>query len=232
MFDIRQTICDEYGENDEELVAEYQDGLMQEFAASHESKAIIEKYGNVGWTNALMDYGIGHLGTSPADMTLRDFNEVVFDLIPRKVSVEPEVASQIIDELKAFWSFVQRQYQLPNAGKILESLDGGAAEKLRRKLANPENFGMAKSIVMQGMQAGFDMTTQEGNEAFMAAYNAMLANQQLGQLRTPLNDPFGTFPDLVGGFPAHLPTRPPMNREKIRKQRKAKRQARKRNRPK
>lgn len=42
---------------------------------------------------------------------------------------------------------------------------------------DPSNFGMAKSIFMMGQEAGFDMTTRDGSDAFMLAYNTQLGQQ-------------------------------------------------------
>lgn len=234
MFNIHQKIDTRQGEIDERRAGEYMSGLMEEFAASPEAQPLIEKYGNVGWAHSMMEYSINYLGLTPAKMTLRDFNEVVFELIPRKVSVEPDSAPQIIDELRAFWSFIQRQYELTNAAKILEALGSGAAEKLRGELANPQNYGMAKSFVMTGQQAGFDMTTQEGMDAFTLAYNASLAGRRLEGLQRSLAEqqlPLDAdFNDFDEGLPI-LPSPPTSGqREQKRKQRKAQRQARKRNR--
>jgi uncharacterized protein YecA (UPF0149 family) len=45
-------------------------------------------------------------------------------------------------------------------------------------MSDSSNFGMAKSFVMMGKEAGYDMTTQEGLNAFMTIYNQSLrANQ-------------------------------------------------------
>jgi hypothetical protein len=101
-----------------------------------------------------------------------DFEEVLFELFPRKVAVEPEAAAEIVDELRAFWTFLERAYSLPNAPALLKLLDSRAAVRLERALANPANFGMAKSIVMQGQARGFDTTTKEGLDAWIYTHNA------------------------------------------------------------
>src|SRR5207237_84938 len=113
VFDIHQSIGRD-GEIDERRVGKYIDGLMEEFAASPEAQPIIEQYGGVSWAAMMMDYAFNYIGTSVPKMALRDFNEVVFDLFPRKVSTEPDSAPQVIAELRAFWSFLHRQYGLPN----------------------------------------------------------------------------------------------------------------------
>src|SRR5205823_983078 len=114
----------------------------------------------------MMEYYFNYLGGALPSMSVRDFNEVVFQLFPRKVSTEPESAATILAELRAFWNFVHRQYGLKSAERILATLDGGAEARLRKELADPSNYGMAKSFFMAGLKAGYDMTTQEGMNAF------------------------------------------------------------------
>lgn len=46
-------------------------------------------------------------------------------------------------------------------------LGPSAGKKLERALADPRNFGMAKSILMAGEKAGFDIHSEEGVEAWM-----------------------------------------------------------------
>jgi hypothetical protein len=152
------------------------------------------------------------------------------------VSTEPESAPEIIDELRSFWQFLQRQYQLPAAAGILPLLDHRAEQRLRDELANPANYGMAKSFFMQGMQAGFDMTTKEGTEAFMLAYNAAQLARLEGLPGLPgedLDKGAGRVPFLPSSpLGPYLPPSPLTHEEKARKrkERKAQRQARKRNR--
>ena len=180
MFDIRQGVSDKHGEVDDERFQEYCEQLMDAFAESPEGRAIIERFGRVGWAYTMMDYAMGYLGVTPADMTVRDFNEIVFDAFPRKVSVEPECADEVIEELAAFWRFVGRQYKVPHAQEIVTSLGPDSADQLRQELADSSNFGMAKSMFMSGKQAGFDMTTQQGLDEFLLAYNAPILAKHAG----------------------------------------------------
>lgn len=220
MFDFNQSWDDGGGDRDEELVRSYTHGLMAAFESSVEAVPILEQYGCVQWAGLMLDYAIDYIGTSPAEMTLQDHDEVVFDLFPRKVSVEPDQAASIIAELRAFWSFVSRQYGAANAPKILATLDGPAADRLRKSLADSSNFGMAKSFVTMGTQSGFDMTSQEGVAAFQAAYNARIQAGAPPQLPT-------------GSGRVVLPPRPVQDSDEVKKKRKAKkrqRDAKKRNR--
>ena len=228
MFDIHQSIFDpKSGELDDRRVEQYVNGLMEDFAASPEARPIIDQYGDVGWAAMMMDYAFNYLGILVPKLSVPDFNEIVYDLFPRKVSTEAESAFAIVAELRAFWDFVDRQYGLDNARKIRATLADDAGARLKKALSDPRNFGMAKSFFMAGKQAGFDMTSQEGLAAFQAVYNGNLLANQLGDLppEPELPDHGGFDPGWIGFLPP-----PKVDREKKRKQRKAQRQARKRNR--
>ena len=77
--------------------------------------------------------------------------------------------------LQAFWQFAQREFQLENAAACMKVLDDKAVRQMKKEMSNPANFGMAKSIVMMGKAHGFDMTTEEGINEWIATYNAEIA---------------------------------------------------------
>jgi hypothetical protein len=108
-------------------------------------------------------------------MSSDDLREILFDLVPRKVSASADEAVAIIRELQAFWGFMQREFHLENAAACLKVLDEKAARELKRQMSDPANFGIARSFVMMGMQRGFDLSSEEGINQWMATYNAELA---------------------------------------------------------
>jgi hypothetical protein len=99
---------------------------------------------------------------------------VIFKLIPRKVSVEASEAPAIISELRAFWAFLGRVYLLDNAPRFVAALDDAAAVRLEQEMGNPENYGPGKSMFMQGLMRGFDMSTEEGIQTWFSEYNREL----------------------------------------------------------
>lgn len=176
-FDINEPVFDEQGSYQEEKAVRYEHALMEQFAASPEGQAIKEKGTELGWAGAMIHYAINYPGVTPPTMTANDLEEVVYDLFPRKVIAERGDGAEIIQELRAFWHFLQRVYQLPQANQMLARLTPQAARRLERKMQEPANFGMAKSFVMMGKQAGFDMESPEGMQAWVQAYNATVAPQ-------------------------------------------------------
>ena len=73
-----------------------------------------------------------------------------------------------------FGDFTSRVYQLPQARQMLARLTPQAAQRPERELQEPANFGIVKSFVLMGQQAGFDMESPEGMRAWVQAYNAMV----------------------------------------------------------
>lgn len=187
-FDIHQAVHDEYGECDEDLAAEYREELGNRFAASPEAQPLLESGSGLGWADSMMYYGIVYFGETPPSLSAGNVSEVVFEIFPRKVSMDADQAGEVIAELRAFWRFLQREYQLKNAARILELLGPGAEERLHDELNDPANFGMAKSFFTAGQKAGFDMTTQAGLNEFMLVYNVrILANR--GSIAQPISPP-------------------------------------------
>ena len=174
-FDINQPVFDSKGMYLEEQAVRYEQDLMDQFAASPEGQAITESGTELGWARALIHYAITYAGVTPPAMTASDLEEVMYSLFPRKVITEPGDGTEIIQELRAFWHFLERVYHLPQAKQMLARLTPQAARRLERELQEPANFGMAKSFVLLGQEAGFDMESPEGMRAWVEAYNATVA---------------------------------------------------------
>src|SRR5579859_7516065 len=155
-FDIHEAVFDAKGTYMEEKALRYEHDLMDQFAASPEGQAISERGTELGWAGVLIHYAISSLGVTPATMTPSDLDAVVFGLFPRKVITQRGDGAEIIQELSAFWRFLERTYHLPQAQQMLARLTPLAARRLERKLQEPTNFGMTKSFVLMGQEAGFD----------------------------------------------------------------------------
>jgi len=174
-FDIYQQVFDRDGLPLEKKAGPYLVQLMELFVQSAEGQKLLSEGIEPGWTSMMMDFGMNYLSVTPPGMTPDDLHEILFNLFPRKVSTSADEADEIIRELQAFWTFLQREYHLANAAACLKVLDEKAARELKKELSNPVNFGIAKSFVMMGQERGFDLSSEEGINEWMATYNAELA---------------------------------------------------------
>jgi hypothetical protein len=175
-FNIHQSVFSRDGDYMEKAALQYRQQLLQLFEQSPEGQALEEEgIQPGGWSDMVMEFGMTYPGVTPAQMSAADLREVLFEIFPRKVSALPDVAPEVIRELRAFWQFLQREFHLENAAACLKVLDDKAAERLAKEMGDPANFGIAKSMIMMGMARGFDMSSQEGIEKWMATYNAEIA---------------------------------------------------------
>ncbi len=170
-FDINQLNTLDYDTADA-LLPDYLDGVVQQFAASPEGKAYAQKYPEFGsWIATFTEMSYRHEALTLTQMTKGNVQTVMEHLLPRKITLmEPAEADDAIPELVAFWTFLKREYNLRHAGAILTYL-ASIEGKFTEWMFDPAKGGIAKSFIMGGMQAGFDMTTQEGLTAFQSVYN-------------------------------------------------------------
>jgi hypothetical protein len=198
-------------ELDEDARGELEDELVYHFLDSAEGKSLA----GVGACHLIMNFAADYFGATIATLQAPELREIVFEIIPRKVSVEAAAARGIIDECRAFYTFLARECGLRQADACLRVLGGDAVRRLEAALSDSGNFGMAKSLLMGGHEAGFDMSSREGIEAWMR-------EMQSRPLPEAMEPPF---------FGA--PSRPVSRagaRAKKKNQRKAARKARKKNR--
>lgn len=123
----------------------------------------------------LIELGPRYLGVPVTEFSVPNLREILFDIIPRKVMVKPEHAGAMIAELNAFFRFLGREFHVQNARKLADELDEYAADELAECLGDRSNFGMAKSLMTQAVESGFDVTSEEGLQQFIAHYNRNLA---------------------------------------------------------
>ncbi len=208
MFDLHTSILDsEYGEElDEERLEEYIHELMAEFEKSPEAEVFMTEFDTtLRWPATYMHYAAQYFCATPATVTPGETAEILFEIFPQKVSVEPDAAQEIVAELRAFWQFLKRTRSLEKADGILELLTDEDADRLEADLADSSNFGMAKSIFAAGTDAGFDMTNQADLNRFMLAYNAAQlsgspSDDRKARSATPVQQaaPIHTEPRRVG----------------------------------
>lgn len=160
--------------DDENGFAGYLDALLDLFVESPEGQARLAVDPEMGfWVARFVDYGYIYNGVLPPEYSDAEVDELLFEIFPRKVSASsPDELADVLPELIAFWEFLKRAFELPNADEVLTCLRATDFDEFRDEMLEPSNFGMAKSFVMAGHEAGFDMANQEGLNAFMHLQNA------------------------------------------------------------
>ena len=191
-FDIYQ--LDHLGESDdfEEVLSEYQDALGELFFHSSEGQAHLQVNPDMGfWVLQLIDYGYTYLEVTVPQMRSTHLRELLTEIFPRKITLHtPDDADDALPELIAFWEYLQREYNLPASKDILSYLRGVNPAQFKQWMNDSSRFGMAKSFMMAGKTAGFDMTEEKDRQTFISLYNASLPRLE----NRPGNQMLPTFP--------------------------------------
>ncbi|HBH27803.1 MAG TPA: hypothetical protein DDX99_03025 [Desulfofustis sp.] len=167
---------------DENRFRALENELLRRFAASPEAGTLSE----MGACSLVMGLALDYLGRSIVEVGSTRLQRLLFEFFPRKVSIQADKAHSIIAELRAFYHFLKREYGFKKADGCMRILGGNAAGRFEAALADPNNFSPVKSILMAGAEAGYDMESKEGIEAFMEATRNIPAPPPIpGSFATP-----------------------------------------------
>jgi hypothetical protein len=153
------------GELDSDTLRPLEDALVRHFAASAEASALE----NIHMCGLVMDLAAGYCGATIVTLSATQLREILFEIIPRKVSLHAAAARPIIEELRAFYTFLERAARLAQASACLRLLGASAVKRLEAALNDTSKFGMAKSLLMGGKASNFDLESQEGIEELLKA---------------------------------------------------------------
>jgi hypothetical protein len=198
-FDINQLNNLDYKEA-EPLLSDYINCVVEEFTKSPEGEAYTQKHPDFGeWIRTFTEMSYIYEGFTLPEITKANAETVMEHIIPRKLTLmERSEADDAISELVAFWNFLKREYKFRSAEAIITYLVG-IEGKFTDWMFDPTKGGMAKSFIMGGMQAGFDMRTQEGLQNFQKVYNQQILSEkpknsffeQLGRMFTDASSEAG-----------------------------------------
>lgn len=170
-FDIRQLDGLDYDEA-EPLLDDYINSVIHEFIESSVGKAHTQAYPTGGfWIGTFIEMAFTYGEFTLAKMSKGDTQLVMANILPRKLTLlDPSEAEDAIPELVAFWTFLKQEYKFRSAGAIAKYLTS-IQDKFQDWMFDSTRGGIAKNFMMQGMEAGFDMSSQSDVEAFQAEYN-------------------------------------------------------------
>ncbi|TVQ14583.1 MAG: hypothetical protein EA368_01035 [Leptolyngbya sp. DLM2.Bin27] len=173
-FNLRQLDNLDY-DDVEPLIEDYIHAALADFANSKVGQAHIQHHPEGGnWIGTFIEFAYLYGGYTLPKMTKANVQEVMEYTLPRKLTLlDPSNTDGAIDELVAFWTFLDQEHRLRSAkaiAKYLRSIE----TKFPQWMFDPNRGGIAKSFITQGMAAGFDMTTQAGIDAFREEYNRNL----------------------------------------------------------
>ena len=164
-----------FGPDDDKAYQKASDGLIKRFSEwtkTHKGDWLADDARiALDWK---WGYGDGHLVT----WTLPDFDEFLLKWFPRKVSIPPERANDVLRALGSFFTFLAAERMLSNRSSSSKSIDAHLrklAPRFEKALGKSSNFGMGKSIIsaVEGMGFDIDPSDPATLQRAMAAFNAL-----------------------------------------------------------
>ncbi len=191
-FDFRQELMTEEGEVDEAAASDYAEELSQRFAKSPEGTALAARGIAPGhYLDTFLHYAVRYVGASPAEMDSSDVRETL-SVMAEKVTAQPEDFDRAIPELEAFCDFVGRAFAFKKAADWKRAIHGYAPE-FRRAVRDPRQWGMAKSMMMEGLSRGYSLDTEEDLDRWFRTKQA----EQLREIESGRTSVPGAPPSLV-----------------------------------
>lgn len=126
------------------------------------------------WSDMLSQHAIAYHHALLHELTPAALEDVLFSVVPRKVMAQPTDAPAIIAAARAWLAFAAELPEPGHAKALLAAMPADASQRLARRLADPRLFGPAKTLFAAGERAGFDMSSNEGIERFLATTGGRL----------------------------------------------------------
>nr|CRH05901.1 protein of unknown function [Candidatus Magnetococcus massalia] len=166
------------------------------------------------------DYMYSHLGLAPEAWCIESMVECCTEILPRKVTAEPEFYESVAPVLSAFFRFLDEDGILPSATLLAQKVDPLGPE-IAAIASDPANWGPAKSFAMKAQAAGVVMGSQEEINRFMLQYNQQLLGEKHSS--APMEGSLFSEPSTVSSAP-------PQGRKSTKKKRAMQKASRRKNR--
>ena len=130
--------------------------LEKNYQASPEAKAINNA---ASVSSLLMSFSFNYLNCTIATLSPGNLEEILYEIIPRKVMMPASEAPAMVEDARAFFSYLKRNYQSEYADKCLSVISDDTATKMAKAMNNPNLFGMGKSMLSE--DTGFPFNSSE-----------------------------------------------------------------------
>jgi hypothetical protein len=145
--------------------------IVQLFLESPEAEPLPDREIAGWWIHEFLLLAHSNRLGTPLGMMGSDVEDVLSELMPLNVSIESEEeALPAIPALRAFFDWVAHVTGIPASEKTSQLLDA-LEPHFPLMLMEETRFGPAKGFLTAGLNAGFDMSTPTGLEAFQRQWN-------------------------------------------------------------
>ena len=158
----------DYSDDSLELLTEWAEHNSDQFLKSEASKALTSSQrDNVYFIlTSLTELAYSYFLQKPNQWNNEMLIEVCTDIMPRKISAEPAFFNDIVPVLRPFLAWCEKEGVLSKTGSMQKRIIK-IRQQIEDSAANPENFGLAKSLLMSAVEHGVDMENAEDLQEFL-----------------------------------------------------------------
>lgn len=127
-----------------------EEDVVEAFYASEAA----EPFKDPKWAMLLNDIAEQHFTRPLEELTARQVEEFVYEIVPRRVAPRPEEAEEILGELRAFFVWAEENEAFPHPERFLPVVDESRLTLLRAAIVNPG--GTAKLVGRPQAKGGAD----------------------------------------------------------------------------
>ncbi|MFB0553790.1 MAG: YecA family protein [Phycisphaerae bacterium] len=156
----------------EELIVRF----MESEAAGELDAELFEDAGFI--VNHVLEYAWVYAGSSPEELDENTLREVLLEVFPLKVYAARDLFEKVAPVTESFLRWLESEGILGDTSFLVETIRGWADTIVANGM-NPQNWGMAKSLVMQAEADGVDTQDEQAMQRYVAKYNLRLMEESL-----------------------------------------------------
>lgn len=190
-------MSEEYSDEELDKINKRIQNWIREFVDSEFFKALSEeqKYESEFVIESFAEYMYQYFLLPPEKWEVNVLEELCLEILPRKISAKLSYYKAITPVMNKFFEFLANKGILSNSQKLIVKLREIKAQIIKNA-TNPKNWGMAKTMIMDAMNQGIDVSNAEELNSFinykMIQHNFNLLQQNRSVLKTKKigrNDP-------------------------------------------
>ncbi len=162
----------------ENELEEFKDQWLEEFetTAFFDSLNEFQKENSGFVIDTFMDYMYNYEYVKPNEWRPSHVKAICLDIVPRKITADIETFENYGETLIQYFKFLGANNYISNAPSLVRTVEK-IKDQIPIEAANPNNWGMAKSMLMSAQDLGFDISDEEDINQFMMLQQSAAKNE-------------------------------------------------------
>jgi hypothetical protein len=147
-FNWRQPLFREDGELDSELMQEYMSHIVQPFLEAPQAIHFEKTHDTAGWPIQFAMHSIYSLKRPLHRIEPQHQEKILLHSFPQGLICYPDVASDMIEELRLMWLYFAGEYSWDHAMACHDALEDSYIDRVNYALTDPDNFCESKKLML------------------------------------------------------------------------------------